>query len=96
MYIITEKKTRTLLAVGNELEYQQNGQPTLTDKRLSFVKTQVNVYEVDELPEAVEVAAYCYTPGAGFYENPHFGENENMSADKWAAEVLQEVSGYDY
>lgn len=96
MYIITEKRTRTIIAIGNELAYQKNGYLSLTDKRMTFPKVQVNVYEVDELPEGVEVAAYCYTPGAGFYENPHFGENENMSADKWAAEVMQEVSGYGY
>ena len=74
MFIITEKKTRTLLAMGSGLEYQQNGRPTLTDKRMTFLKTQVDVHEVEEVPDGVEVAAYCYSPDAGFYENPHFVE----------------------
>ena len=96
MFIITEKKTRTLLAMGSGLEYQQNGRPTLTDKRMTFLKTQVDVHEVEEVPDGVEVAAYCYSPGAGFYKNPHFGDNAKMEEDKWAAEIMQEVSGYAY
>ena len=96
MYIITEKKTKTLLAVGNELSYHKIGFLSILDKSITFPKAQVNVYEVDELPEGVGIASHCYAPAAGFYDNPHFGDNEKTAQDKWAAEILQEVSSYEY
>lgn len=90
MYIVTERKTKTILAVGNELECQQNGWPTLADKRLSFVGTQVDVHEVDELPEDVGMVTHCYSPSVGFYENPKLVDPEET-----IMQTAEYQAGYD-
>lgn len=73
MYLITDKNNNAIMGFGSALSYRQDGYPVLEDKNITFVKHQVNVYEVDAFVAPVDETnanIYCYAPETGFYENP--------------------------
>ena len=74
MYIITDKNTNILLGYDLELDYHSNGYPILFNLNIAFVKDNVFVFEIDELPEHVVLGKYCYTEADGFYINPNWVE----------------------
>ena len=74
MYVITDKTTDVLLGYDLELDYQSNGYPRLVNLDIAFVKDNVFVFEVAELPEYVVPGKYCYTEADRFYLNPNYVE----------------------
>ena len=72
MFIITNKKKNIVVDTGNEVTYWDNGYPVIVEKDVAFVKEDVNVFEVNELPEDFEQGKYCYTEEKGFYVNPDY------------------------
>lgn len=74
MILIVEKETDILLDMDSEIDYMDNGYPRLINKDTAYVKDDVHVYEILEIPEFVETDKYCYTETAGFYLNPDYEE----------------------
>lgn len=84
MYIITEKEENRIINFGKELDYLENGYPRLVEENISFPNEMVNIYELNEIPENIEVEKYCYTEEKGFYKNnkwkPYFSVEERLTA----------------
>lgn len=74
MYIITQIDKNIILDICSKVEYQENGYPQNTDTKVSYVKGFVKIYQIEEIPEYVQVIKYCYTIELGFYENPEYKE----------------------
>lgn len=79
MFIITNKKKSIVVDTGNEVTYWDNGYPVIVEKDVAFVKEDVNVFEVNELPEDFKQGKYCYTEEKGFYVNPDYVEPDSTN-----------------
>lgn len=105
MVIITRKETDSIIDIGNELQYLENGYPLLVDRQVYFSIDDVNVYEVDSVPEEVTPSKYCYTEERAFYLNPNYIEPnpygisdelvEQIEAD-YRERLAKEVAEYGY
>lgn len=92
MYIITDKDN-VIINISKTIGYQSNGNILVNDGTLAIAKLLVNkVYEVDEVPEEIEEAKYCYTEEKGFYKNEnyveYFSEEDRISALEDAVNML--------
>ena len=106
--IITDKNTDILLGYDLELDYQSNGYPRLVNLDIAFVKDNVFVFEIDELPEYVVLGKYCYTEADGFYVDPNYVEpdptniynipDETYHAiiDDYTSSITEEVANNGY
>lgn len=74
MYLIIVKEDNRIMAMGKALDYMSNGYPRLVEENVAFVKEDVNVHEVSEVPSDVIPEKYCYTEADGFYINPNWVE----------------------
>lgn len=85
-YIITEKPNNVIIAMGEELGTQENGNWWLIKENTAFPNTFCAAYDAGgelaegakigegvEIPEGVEVFKYCYD-GKDFTENPDYEE----------------------
>ena len=79
MFIITNKEKNIVVDTGNEVTYWDNGYPVIVEKDVAFVKEDVNVFEVNELPEDFKQGKYCYTKEKGFYVNPDYVEPDSTN-----------------
>lgn len=79
MFIITNKEKSIVVDTGNEVTYWDNGYPVIVEKNVAFVKEDVNVFEVNELPEDFNQGKYCYTAEKGFYVNPDYVEPDSTN-----------------
>ena len=103
MFIITNKEKSIVVDTGNEVTYWDNGYPVIVEKDVAFVKEDVNVFEITELPEDFKQGKYCYTEEKGFYINPDYVEPDSTNTygipdeifyaikEQAIAEVQQEV-----
>ena len=108
MYLITRKEDNVCLNFGNELDYISNGYPRIVEKDIAFVKENVNVFEVTELPEDFKQGKHCYTEEKGFYVNPDYVEPDptntygipdelfNQIKSDYREQIAQEVSENGY
>lgn len=92
MYIITDKDN-VIINISKTIGYQSNGNILVNDGTLAIAKLLVNkVCEVDEIPEEIEEAKYCYTEEKGFYKNEnyveYFSEEDRISALEDAVNIL--------
>ena len=92
-YIITEKETDRIIAMGKELSVQENGYWWLILSDVAYPNTFCFAYDANgqiantidpstigepiEIPVGVKAEKYCYTPERGFYENPDYVEPGN-------------------
>ncbi len=91
MYIITSKNLKTIIGIGENVDYLSNGYPRITEQNVAFPTEMVDVYEVSYMPEYVTENKYCYTPDQGFYENPNWSEpNKFGLTDEQLAELEQD------
>lgn len=79
MFIITNKEKSIVVDTGNEVTYWDNGYPVIVEKDVAFVKEDVNVFEVNELPEDFKQGKYCYAEEKGFYVNPDYVEPDSTN-----------------
>lgn len=74
MYIITDKDD-VIFYITETKNYQENGNLLVDNDSLAIADYLVKgVYEIQEIPENVEVHKYCYTEENGFYENENYVE----------------------
>lgn len=81
MYLIVVKDDNRILEIGKQVDYLDNGYPRLIEKNIAFSNEDVDVYEVQELPDYVEVEKYCYD-GENFYENENYVEPELRNSNE--------------
>ena len=70
-HIVTAPKDERILAISDTLSYNEANQPVVNDGKLAFA-CEVNLYEVETVPEEVEVEKFCYTKEKGFFENEDY------------------------
>ena len=74
MYVICKKTSNAVLGHDTSIKYWENGYPFLVNLKVAYPSSDVNVYEVAELPQDVEAEKWCYTEADGFYPNPNWHE----------------------
>ena len=79
MFIVTNKKKSVVVDTGNEVTYWGKSYPVIVEKDDAFIKEDVNVFEVNELPEDFKQGKYCYTEEKGFYVNPDYVEPDSTN-----------------
>ena len=91
MYLITRKEDNVCLNFGNELDYIANGYPRIVEKDIAFVKENVNVFEIIELPEDFKQGKYCYTEEKGFYINTDYVEPDSTNTYGISDDVYHQI-----
>lgn len=71
--------------ISETKDYQENGNVLVDDGKLAIPPSLIKeIYELEEIPNGIEVAKYCYTEEKGFYKNEnyreYFSEEERISA----------------
>lgn len=99
MFIITNKEGNEVLMMGAKLDHMENGYPRLIEENVAFVTEQVDVHEIETVPEEVTAGKYCYTEEEGFYVNPNWrepnpygvsDEQYNAIIDDYTASLIEE------
>lgn len=91
MNIIVDAETNVVIAQGEKVHTWDNGYPVLTNENIAFVKENVFVYEVRDLPSENCIRKYCYTPDKGFYINPDWKEPEEGNIWNVPDEVYRQI-----
>lgn len=83
MYIIIDKDNK-ITDITTTVGYEENGNIILDDGTQIACFREVEVREVEEIPENVVENKYCYTEEKGFYKNEnyqeHYTNEERISA----------------
>ena len=98
MFILTGNDD-IIISISTKLEYQSNGNPLVKDRNgfeYAIAKApdeQINVYEMEEIPDKVEENKYCYTKENGFYKNPNYVRTYTIEERLEALEaiILEEI-----
>ncbi len=95
MFIITDKNNK-IFHISETIGYETNGNIILDNGTQIGCFREVEVHEVDTIPNEVCTEKYCYTEADGFYENPNYVEpidpNAEMEALKQQVSTLQAVN----
>ena len=78
MKFVLTNKNNEIIEISNTYELDEEHRNINVDNHaIAYAPDEViNVFEVDEVPENVELAKYCYTEEKGFYENENYVEPE--------------------
>lgn len=94
MFIITDNRTNTVIAVGKHLDYiKENNYPVLVDENIAFHPNEINIYEgncTDVSFEDIYRGKFCYNHVNGFYENPRY-----VSPEDAIKQTTEYQAGYD-
>ena len=97
MYILVDTED-VVIAISKTIDYEENGNVIVEDDnvKIAYAKYIVKkVYEVQEIPENVQVQKYCYTEEKGFYKNEnyreYFSEEDRITA---LEEVVNSLLGF--
>lgn len=96
MKVITRKEDNVISAISNTAE--DTGEPTrniiLDNSAIAYAPNEKpNIYDVEEIPEGVEVEKYCYTEADGFTLNPNYQPPEPSTDER--LDVLETDSVQD-
>lgn len=81
MYLITGKKDKRITDISTTIGYETNGNIILDNSTQIACFKEVDVHEVEEIPEGVVTEKYCYTEADGFYVNPNYVEPVDPNAE---------------
>lgn len=94
MFIITDKRTNVVLAIGERLErIKENGYPVLVNENVAFPPKDVDIYEGDCSGVSINdisKSKICYNTVSGFYENPRY-----VSPEERIKRTEEYQAGYD-
>lgn len=78
MKFVLTNKNNEIIEISNTYELDEEHRNINVDNHaIAYAPDEViNVFEVEEIPENVEIAKYCYTEEKGFYENENYVEPE--------------------
>ena len=77
-FVLTNKENE-IIEISNtyELDEEHRNINVDDDRAIAYGPDEkINVFEVEEIPENIEVAKYCYTEENGFYVNENYVESE--------------------
>lgn len=77
MFILTNKENE-IIEISNTYELDEEHRNINVDNHaIAYAPDEkINVFEVEEIPENIEIAKYCYTKEQGFYKNENYVEPE--------------------
>ena len=77
MFILTNKENE-IIEISNTYELDEEHRNINVDSHaIAYAPDEkINVFEVEEIPENIEIAKYCYTKEQGFYKNENYVEPE--------------------
>lgn len=73
-YIITANEDKRITDISISIGYETNGNIILDNGTQIACFREVEVHEVEEIPEGIKAEKYCYTEEEGFYKNPNYKE----------------------
>ncbi len=78
MKFVLTNNNNEIIEISNTYELDEEHRNINVDNHaIAYAPDEViNVFEVEEIPENVERAKYCYTEEKGFYENENYVEPE--------------------
>ena len=78
MFILTNKENE-IIEISNTYELDEEHRNINVDNHaIAYAPDEkINVFEVEEIPENIEIAKYCYTKEQGFYKNENYVEPTN-------------------
>ena len=90
MFILTNKNNE-IIEISNTYELDEEHRNIIVDNyAIAYAPDEkINVYEVEEIPENVERAKYCYTEEKGFYVNENYVEPINP--DKEMQDLKEQI-----
>lgn len=76
-YVLTNKNNE-IIEISNTYELDEEHRNIIVDNHaIAYGPDEViNVFEVEEIPQEVEKAKWCYTEEEGFYKNENYVEPE--------------------
>ena len=76
-FVLTNKENE-IIEISNTYELDEEHRNINVDNHaIAYAPDEkINVFEVEEIPENIEVAKYCYTEENGFYVNENYVESE--------------------
>lgn len=78
MFVLTNKNNE-IIEISNTYELDEEHRNIIVDdnRAIAYAPDEViNVFEIEEIPEGVEIAKWCYTEEKGFYVNENYVEPE--------------------
>lgn len=77
MFILTNKNNE-IIEISNTYELDEEHRNIIVDDHaIAYAPNEkINVFEIEEIPEEVEIAKYCYTEEKVFYVNENYVEPE--------------------
>lgn len=76
-HILTNKNNE-IIEISNTYELDEEHRNIIVDNHAIAYgpDEKINVFDVEEIPQEVEIAKYCYTEEKGFYKNENYVEPE--------------------
>lgn len=74
MYIVCIKDDNVVIGCGANIGTLNNGYIILVDENVAYAPNDVNVYEINGVPNDYVREKYCYTEEDGFFLNPNYEE----------------------
>lgn len=90
-YVLTNKDNE-IIEISNTYELDEKHRNVIVDNHAIAYgpNEKINVYEVEEIPQEVCEAKWCYTEEKGFYKNENYVEPTNP--DKEMEDLKQELA----
>ena len=80
--------------ISDTLNYQKNGNYLVENDSYAIAKNAVKaMYEIEEVPNEVEVQKYCYTKEKGFFKNESY--IEYVSYEKKIEQLQEQVTNLE-
>ena len=78
MKFVLTKQNNEIIEISNTYELDEEHRNIIVDNHaIAYGPDEViNVFEVEEIPQEVEKAKWCYTEEEGFYKNENYVEPE--------------------
>ena len=80
MKFVLTKQNNEIIEISNTYELDEEHRNINVDNNRAIAyapNEKINVFEVEEIPEEVCEAKYCYTEEKGFYKNENYVEPTN-------------------
>ena len=78
MKFVLTNKNNEIMEISNTYELKEDVRNIIVDNyAIAYAPDEhINVFEIEEIPENIEIAKYCYTEEKGFYVNENYVEPE--------------------
>lgn len=93
MKFVLTNKNNEIIEISNTYGLDEEHRNIKVDNNRAMAYApdeKINVFEIEEIPEGVEVAKWCYTEEKGFYVNENYVEPYNE--EKEIEDLKQQIT----